>query len=218
MKTIEQVKLDQIEGQSKRRRHKKQGGFTLIELMVVVVVVGSLMALLMPNIMNPSSQTDSLLLERISNSTWSSYSMVTMTCGASRTVEDNPLIEASSTVEDLVFTGEHNTTYKECYERSGVTPNSGDVTVTATGDFMADGKYPVTILDSSDGTGGVRAFEITFADVPTSTAQNWFDKFREGGDVETVADAQVTGSSNERLPISATCSGGVCEMTRRFLW
>lgn len=210
--------------QGERSISGKQGGFTLIELMVVITVVGALMALLIPNIMNPSQKTDAMLLERISSSAWSSYSMMTMSCGETRKVRNNRLIDSS--VEALIFKGEHNSDKDECYKASGVTPNSSDATSDTSGGsevFRADGKFEVTIQDSADGTKGARAFEMEYKDVTKVTALSWAEQFRDdlgsGKNLET--DTEVSSSTNQRLPISITCGGtndDVCDVTRRFIW
>ena len=203
----------------------KQAGFTLIEIMMVIAAIGVLMYLLLPGLSGGGSRADAMLMERVANSAKTQYEMINMTCGTSMRMASNKLTTdavnpTSRELANLLFYGNVHDTYQRCYERSGVTPSSRDVTIR--GDdtiYLVDTDFPITFEDQERTADDARAFIVAFSDVDRDTAEALAQRFE--GDMD-LADLEsqndFPGSAGGSAPLNITGSGDALTVKFRYIW
>jgi prepilin-type N-terminal cleavage/methylation domain-containing protein len=202
--------------QFKKVRSRKQGGFTLIEMMGVIAAIGLVMAIIGPKIVGALSGGSAKLMERAARSAQSNYEMINMSCGTSMSIARNNVIESQDNagVAELLFYGNLDDTYSSCYERSGVQPSTGDVSVRdgegsfGTDFFLNGTEFEIQFEDQVRTATDARALMVRYHNVDDVTAETAAQRFDESwvigdgamnlpSDAEGRAPMEISGSAND---------------------
>lgn len=197
----------------------KQAGFTLIEIMMVVAAIGVLMYILLPGMNGGGSRQDAMLMERVANTAQSQFEMINMTCGTSNRIASNDIAASqdSDGISEMLFYGVINEDYIRCYQRSGVTPSSRDITVRDDGMYLVDTDFPISFEDQERSSGGARAFVVLFENVDRDTAEALAQRYQEDVDLDNIAE-NYPNDAGERAPLNIAGSADNLEVRFRYIW
>ena len=203
---------------AKEKEHN-QGGFTLIEIMAVMVAIGVLLYIIGNMIGGGGAKQNALLMERVANTAYTQFEMINMSCGTSMRISSNNVADSqdSEGVAELLFLGVLNEDYIRCVERSGVTPNSRDITIRGDGMFLVDTDFPIEFIDQDRSSGGARAFVVRYENVDSDTAEAVAQRYQEDLDLDNMA-GNYPASAGDRAPLSISGSGDVLNVDFRFIW
>lgn len=208
---------DTIDQTQKAPAPHQQAGFTLIEIMMVIAAIGVLMYILLPGLSGGGSRQDALLMERVANTANSQFEMINMSCGTSMRIASNNITndQDSDSLGDMLFFGDINEDYIRCYERSGVTPSSRDVTVRDGDKYLVDTDFPISFEDQARAAGGARAFVVVFEDVDRDTAEALAQRFDEDVDLNAFS-GNYPDTAGDRAPLNITGTNNSDNLTVKF--
>lgn len=158
----------------KNQKHKRQSGFTMIEMVVVLIVIGILMIIALPGAKDATNPAKASGLLRAADQITSNLKMAAAKCGISTTIAGNPLPDTGKTLSDVLFGGVANVAaqYKPCYNASAaiVLAEVGQPSATA-------GVYEVyghALSLSGGGTSPVKlGFDGVSDEIGLNVAQNY---------------------------------------------
>lgn len=201
----------------------KQQGFTLIEMMMVVAAIGVVLAILIvPNMSSGNARQDAILMERVARSANTTYTLINRVCGTSQRIASNNIIDSSGSngVAELLFYGNHDSSYERCYARAGVSPQSSDVDV-ADNEFRLTGTdMVIQFLDNNEGDASddARSFNIEFSRVSRDVAEAAAQRFDSDAEYDSLGGDYPDGAADGRAPLFIAGSGDELTVTYRFLW
>lgn len=197
----------------------RQAGFTLIEIMAVMAAIAMLLYIIGNMIGGGGARQNALLMERVAGTAHTQFEMINMSCGTSMRIASNNIADSQDTdgIADMLYLGVINEDYIRCYERSGVTPNSRDITMRDDGMYLVDTDFPIEFIDQDRTNGGARAFVVRFKNVDSDTAEAVAQRYQEDLDLNSMA-GNYPEDAGERAPLSISGTGDILDVDFRFIW
>ena len=189
-------------------------GFTLIELAIVGIFLG-LLALFSIAMFgsNATTATKAKGLYEAATKTADNWSVLSQSCGVTSDITATdlsgtgatPAARAAGNLSMLLGTAPVNaTTYKACYDASGIRPLSGTSKGGAGAETIYD--FPVTV-DTSISKSGTMA--VSYANVPVEVALSMYQTYSSAAGASTVPTlpAIADTASDPQFRITAAANG-----------